>query len=66
MIESLPMAEIPQDIGLELARLDPGEVSTALTRPGGRLMLMLCSRTVESETPPSRDETAPSGAERTA
>ncbi len=53
VIESLPMAEIPQDIGLELARLDPGEVSTALTRPGGRLMLMLCSRTVESETHPA-------------
>lgn len=56
VIETLPMAEIPQDIGLELAKLDPGETSTTLTRPGGRLLLMLCSRNAQSDTPPTRDE----------
>ena len=41
--------EIPQDIALELAKLDPGEVSTALTRAGGQTLvfLMLCGRTPE-------------------
>ena len=44
---SLPPAEIPQDIAIELAKLDPGEVSTALTRAGGQTLvfLMLCGRT---------------------
>ncbi|WP_163850265.1 peptidylprolyl isomerase [Pseudooceanicola aestuarii] len=39
-------AEIPADIGLELAKLDAGEVSTALTRNGGETLvfLMLCNR----------------------
>lgn len=42
----LPVAEIPQDVALELARLDPGEVSYALTRADGstRVFLMLCNR----------------------
>lgn len=45
----LPPAEIPQDIGLELAKLDPNEVSTALTRANGTTLvfLMLCGRTPE-------------------
>lgn len=55
-IETASMAEIPQDIGLELAKLDPGETSTALTRSGGRLLLMLCSRNLAGETPPTREE----------
>lgn len=40
-------AEIPQDIAIELARLDPGEFSASLTRDGGQtlLFIMLCSRT---------------------
>jgi peptidyl-prolyl cis-trans isomerase SurA len=44
---SLPPSEIPQDIAMELAKLDPGEVSTALTRAGGNTLvfLMLCGRT---------------------
>ena len=39
--------EIPQDISRELARLDPGEVSTNLTRSNGQVLvfLMLCERT---------------------
>ncbi|WP_047772394.1 peptidylprolyl isomerase [Wenxinia marina] len=39
-------ADIPSDIALELAKLDPGEVSTALTSPDGQTLvfLMLCQR----------------------
>ncbi|WP_299692624.1 peptidylprolyl isomerase [uncultured Tateyamaria sp.] len=44
---SLPPEEIPDDIAIELAKLDPGEVSTALTRANGETLvfLMLCGRT---------------------
>lgn len=44
---SLPPSEIPQDIALELAKLDEGEVSTALTRANGQTLvfLMMCGRT---------------------
>jgi len=40
-------SEIPQDVAMELAKLDPGEVSTSLTRSNGETLvfLMLCSRT---------------------
>lgn len=40
-------SEIPQDVALQLSQLDPGEVSTALTRSNGQTLvfLMLCSRT---------------------
>lgn len=43
----VPPAEIAQDIALELARLDPDEVSTRLTTDGGAtvVVLMLCGRT---------------------
>ncbi|MGP6085607.1 peptidylprolyl isomerase [Antarctobacter jejuensis] len=46
---TLPMDQIPTDIALELSKLDPGEVSTALTRSGGQTLvfLMLCGRTGE-------------------
>jgi len=41
-----PPSQIPGDIALELAQLDPGEVSTNLTRNEGRTLvfLMLCAR----------------------
>ncbi len=44
--DTLPIAEIPQDVTLELAKLDPGESSTALTRGNGQTLvfLMLCDR----------------------
>ncbi|MDJ0822137.1 MAG: peptidylprolyl isomerase [Paracoccaceae bacterium] len=44
---TLTPAELPDDIAIELAKLDPGEVSTALTRAGGQTLvfLMLCGRT---------------------
>lgn len=40
-------SEIPRDVALELAKLDPGEVSYNLTRNNGQtlVLLMLCSRT---------------------
>lgn len=40
------VGEIPSDIALELAKLDPGEQSLALTRNGGQslLFVMLCER----------------------
>lgn len=43
---TLPVGDLPTDIALELAKLDPGEVSTALTRSGGQTLvfLMLCGR----------------------
>lgn len=43
---SLPVASIPQDVAIELARLDRNEVSYNLTRSGGqtRVFLMLCNR----------------------
>ncbi|MEO0634280.1 MAG: peptidylprolyl isomerase [Pseudomonadota bacterium] len=44
---SLPPSDIPEDIAIELAKLDPGEVSTNLTRANGNTLvfLMLCGRT---------------------
>ncbi|MEL7011960.1 MAG: peptidylprolyl isomerase [Pseudomonadota bacterium] len=56
-----PPSEIPQDIAIQLNQLDPGEVSTALTRSNGQtlMLLMLCSRTpvVEgAEDGPSEEE----------
>ena len=40
-------SEIPRDVALELAKLDPNEVSTTLTRNNGQTLvfLMLCNRT---------------------
>ncbi|MBE0412866.1 peptidylprolyl isomerase [Yoonia sp.] len=43
----LPPQDIPGDIALELAQLDPGEISLNLTRDNGQtlVLLMLCGRT---------------------
>ncbi|MEM9785628.1 MAG: peptidylprolyl isomerase [Pseudomonadota bacterium] len=43
---SVPPADLADDIALELARLDPNEVSTNLTRNNGQTLvfLMLCER----------------------
>ena len=43
-------SEIPQDIAIELAKLDPGESSVALTRANGQTLvfLMLCKRTADA------------------
>ena len=51
-------AEIPQDVAMELAKLDAGEVSTSLTRSNGETLvfLMLCSRTSRFAEDASRGE----------
>lgn len=51
-------AEIPTDIAFELSKLDPGEVSTALTRSNGQTLvfLMLCGRTAEINQDVDRDQ----------
>lgn len=48
-IQSLPPADIPQDIALELAKLDTGETSVAVTRNDGQTLalIMMCGRTAE-------------------
>ncbi|KIN61244.1 Peptidyl-prolyl cis-trans isomerase SurA [Sulfitobacter noctilucae] len=50
--------EISQDFAIELAKLDPGEVSTALTRADGQTLvfLMLCKRTAEANATASREQ----------
>ncbi|MGR3342481.1 MAG: peptidylprolyl isomerase [Paracoccaceae bacterium] len=54
----LKVAEIPPDVALELASLDPGEVSTALTRANGQTLvfLMLCGRSGADAAEISRDD----------
>lgn len=54
---SLPPEEIPTDVAIELARLDVGEVSTALTRANGETLvfLMLCGRTPSAGGDVDRD-----------
>lgn len=57
---SLPPEEIPQDIAIELAKLDPGEVSTNLTRANGQTLvfLMLCGRTPKIGEETNRQQVA--------
>lgn len=45
-IDTLPMSQIPTDVAKELAQLDQGESSIALTRSNGETLvfLMLCER----------------------
>ena len=43
-VTTATMGNIPQDVALELAKLDLNESSAALTRGGNRVFLMLCSR----------------------
>ncbi|MEO9514835.1 MAG: peptidylprolyl isomerase [Paracoccaceae bacterium] len=54
---SLPPEEIPQDIAIELAKLDAGEVSTNIVRADGNTLvfLMLCGRTPAQEEEINRD-----------
>ncbi len=49
--QSLPVGDLPTDMAFELSKLDPGEVSTALTRNNGEalMFLMLCGRSTASE-----------------
>ncbi|NCU19757.1 peptidylprolyl isomerase [Candidatus Falkowbacteria bacterium] len=45
----MPASQVPANIAAELARLDPGEVSTALTSGDALVFLMLCSRNTVRE-----------------
>ncbi|MGC3936780.1 peptidylprolyl isomerase [Roseobacter sp. EG26] len=53
-------SEIPQDIAIELSKLDPNEVSTALTRANGETLvfLMLCGRTSAVNEEVAREDVA--------
>lgn len=53
-------ADIPTDIAIELAKLDPGETSTALTRANGQTLvfLMLCGRSTAINADASREDLA--------
>lgn len=55
-ITKQPAREVPGDVGLELARLDPGEISLALARNGFRRLIMLCGREVSREEPLDRNQ----------
>lgn len=48
-------SEVPTDVGLELARLDPGEISAEQTRSGFRRLVMLCSLEPMTEEPIDRN-----------
>lgn len=55
--ETLPLAEVPQEIALELAKLDENEISTGLVRGDDTLVfLMLCGRVTEQVEDVSRDD----------
>lgn len=56
-IDTLPVSEIPNDVALELSKLDPGEVSTALTRADEETLvfLMMCGRSYEARADADRD-----------
>lgn len=57
---ALAPKDIPQDIAIELAKLDPGEVSTNLTRSDGQslVFLMMCGRTAALNEDVGRDAVA--------
>ncbi|MGY3437206.1 MULTISPECIES: peptidylprolyl isomerase [unclassified Marinovum] len=57
---ALPPDEVPADIAFELAKLDPGEVSTTLTRANGQtlVLLMLCGRSPAIEEQQDREAVA--------
>ncbi|WP_439649092.1 peptidylprolyl isomerase [Epibacterium ulvae] len=59
-IQSLAPADIPRDIALELAKLDPGETSAVVTRNNGQTLalVMLCGRTAELGEGANRDTVA--------
>jgi len=58
--ETKAPADIPQDLAIELAKLDKNEVSTALVSSDGQslVFLMMCGRTPVLDTEVSRDDIA--------
>lgn len=53
--EKQPQGTVPGDIAAALTTLDVGESSTALTRGGWRVFLMLCSRGASEDLLPDRE-----------
>ncbi|SIO23610.1 periplasmic chaperone for outer membrane proteins SurA [Rhodovulum sp. ES.010] len=45
--ETRPVAEVPDSVAMELAKLDEGEISYGLSTPQTAVVLMLCGRTPE-------------------
>lgn len=56
VFDTLPLSDVPPEIGAELAKLDENEVSTQLVSGGRRVFLMLCGRTAQLQQSPSREE----------
>ncbi|MBM7067485.1 peptidylprolyl isomerase [Actibacterium sp. 188UL27-1] len=54
VVETQAITEVPTDVAMELAKLDEGESSTALTRGNALMFLMLCGRTPILEEEVSR------------
>jgi len=52
-------SQLPQDVAIELAKLDLGEASTALRRGDWTVFLMLCQRQPLNEAPPPAEGAAP-------
>lgn len=50
------LPKVPADVALELAKLDPGEVSTTLSDGSGTRLLMLCSRMVTPDPKVTEDD----------
>ncbi|TMV79842.1 hypothetical protein FGG78_25655 [Thioclava sp. BHET1] len=49
--ETQKLPQVPADVALELAKLNPGASSISLQRPGQTALLMLCSRNVVTDPP---------------
>lgn len=58
VVENKPISQVPTEIALELAKLDPGEVSAEMTRNGGQtlVVLMLCGRSALPKESVSREK----------
>lgn len=54
-VETRPVSQLSGPLAMELAKLDPGESSTALTSGGNLEFLMLCARTPIFKEEPNRD-----------
>lgn len=56
--ETKKPGELPKDFAIELSKLDPGEVSTALTRSNGQnlVFLMLCKRVAAENADVTREQ----------
>lgn len=52
--ETRLLTEVPPDIALELARLDPGEIATGVTAGGQLRLIMLCARQPEPASRPTQ------------